>query len=123
MPRLYEVAATAALAAHLIWIGFLIFGGWIFRRRFWIRVLHLAGVAAAALMGWLWVACPLTYAEQEFRQRAGLAEYAGSFLLHYLEKLIYPDLPVWVFDVLVAVLVAWNIVVYVRWPLAVKRSR
>lgn len=119
---MYEVAATAALAAHLIWIGFLIFGGWVFRRRFWLRVLHIVGVAAAAVMGWLWISCPLTYAEQEFRRRAGLADYAGSFILHYLETIIYPDLPFWVFDVLLATLVIWNLAVYIRWPLRRRKA-
>lgn len=120
MRLVYEIAAALALASHLAWILFLVFGGWIFRRHFWIRVAHLAGVAAAIAMGLLWISCPLTHLEQEFRRRAGLASYAGSFVMHYLETVIYPDLPFWVFNVALGVLAAWNVVVYVRWPFVLR---
>ena len=123
MRWLYQVAATAALAAHFAWILFLVFGGWVFRRRFWVRVAHLVGVVAAVAMGWLWIACPLTHLEQEFRRKAGLESYAGSFIMHYLETIIYPDLPFWVFNVALGVLLVANVAVYIRWPLVLKRQR
>jgi len=35
--------------------------------------------------------CPLTIAEQWLRRGAGPASYQGSFLIHYLEIVVYPD--------------------------------
>src|SRR5713101_3237692 len=37
--------------------------------------------------------CPLTPAENWLRTRAGLGPYQGGFLLHYLDALVYPDVP------------------------------
>jgi hypothetical protein len=36
-----------------------------------------------------WV-CPLTYLEDRWRRRAGLAGYEGGFIEHHLLPLIYP---------------------------------
>jgi hypothetical protein len=37
--------------------------------------------------------CPLTILEQWLEARAGGTPYQRGFLVHYLDKLIYPDLP------------------------------
>ena len=37
--------------------------------------------------------CPLTPAENWLRTRAGIGSYQGGFLLHYLDALVYPDIP------------------------------
>jgi hypothetical protein len=43
--------------------------------------------AAIELTGWI---CPLTPLENRFRQAAGEAGYAGSFIDHYLLPILYP---------------------------------
>lgn len=40
--------------------------------------------------------CPLTLAEQYFEARAGAPSYQGSFLMRYLDAIVYPNLPYWV---------------------------
>lgn len=40
--------------------------------------------------------CPLTLAEQYFESGAGPTAYHGSFLLHYLDAIVYPNVPDWV---------------------------
>jgi hypothetical protein len=41
----------------------------------------------------------LTAVETVLRRRAGDATYAGSFIAHWMEELLYFDAPVWVFTV------------------------
>jgi hypothetical protein len=36
--------------------------------------------------------CPLTDLENWFEGKAGVQPYQGGFLLHYLDKLVYPDI-------------------------------
>ena len=58
-----------------------------------LAALHIASVIygiVAELGPW---PCPLTLAENFFEARAGLAPYEGPFLLHYLDALVYPNLP------------------------------
>lgn len=37
--------------------------------------------------------CPLTLAEQYLETRAGSSAYQGSFLLHWLDAMVWPNLP------------------------------
>ncbi len=85
--------AVAVLATHLAWIGWVIFGVLVTRRRKWLARLHIIsllysiGIEAG---GW---PCPLTDLEQWAQQQAGIRPYRGDFLVHYLERVIYPDIP------------------------------
>jgi len=77
----------------LIWIGAA--AGWRWVRNLWFRVAHLAAivfVAAEALLG-IW--CPLTLWEAQLR--GGDAE--KSFVAQWVHRLLYYDLPEWVFAV------------------------
>lgn len=58
---------------------------------FWFRTLHAAGILLVSLFPLLGRYCPLTIWENYLRQKSGSA-YEGGFILHYLEKLIYPDI-------------------------------
>ncbi|MFQ5723235.1 MAG: DUF2784 domain-containing protein [Terriglobia bacterium] len=89
--NVYYILALAALTLHLLWIGWVLLGWLVTRHRPWLRGFHLASLVYAILIETVGFPCPLTYAEQFFRRRAGLTSYEGSFLLHYLESLIYPD--------------------------------
>jgi len=82
------------LAVHLIWIGWVIFGALWTRGRPWWSALHIAalvwGIFAEA-GPW---PCPLTQAEDWALARAGMEGLRGGFLEHYLELIVYPNLPV-----------------------------
>jgi len=91
--NLLTMLAAAALALHLIWVLWVALGWLVTRRRPLLRWLHIASVAYGLFITLAPWPCPLTVAEQRLRQRAGLAPYEGSFLLHWLEALVYPDLP------------------------------
>ena len=60
-------------------------------------VLTLAAIAVVAAEAWLGVVCPLTTLEMWFRSRARAATYNGSFIEHWLQRLLYYDAPAWVF--------------------------
>jgi len=88
----YGMLALMVLIAHLAWIIWVIAGCW-FARSGWLARLHVISLAYSIFIeasGWY---CPLTYVEQWAQLRAGKSAYTGDFLVHYLEKLIYPAVP------------------------------
>jgi hypothetical protein len=87
----YEILAGTTLALHLAFITWVLFGWLVTPGRRWLRGLHVGSVLYGAfIMASPW-ACPLTYAENYFKRRAGLDPYADPFLIHYLEALVYPE--------------------------------
>ena len=86
---------TAGLFA--IWLGSWRKWGWI--RHPWFRWTHLGCVGIIVGQSWLGQLCPLTIWEMALREKAGEATYAGSFISHWMEELLYIDAPMWVFTV------------------------
>jgi hypothetical protein len=92
--------AKLVTAIHLLWILFMLLGFFwtliaLFAHRrffdfFWFSTLHLAGILFVATLALMQKYCPLTILENYFRQESDAA-YAGGFIRHYLEKLVYPD--------------------------------
>ena len=85
---------NAVLAVHLIWIAWVIFGAiWTRGRPGWsvFHVLAIVWGIIAEVGPW---PCPLTLAEQWAMTQAGMHGFRGDFLEHYLELIIYPNLPV-----------------------------
>ncbi len=91
---LYKVLADIVVFVHFLWILFLIFGGLIGIKIRMVKVAHVAGLIFAALIqvvGWY---CPLTDLEVWLRSKESPgAAYGGSFIIHYLEKIIYIEVP------------------------------
>lgn len=109
-----KFVATAILSAHLLWILAVIVGAAFTRgRRVWstLHILSLIWGIVVEVGPW---PCPLTLAEQYFEARAGIQAYQGSFLLHYVDKLVYPDLPWWVIGTVGATVCAANLGIYLR---------
>ncbi len=69
------------------------FGALFTRARPLPRWLHLGSLVWGVLVEILPWPCPLTPAENWLRTRAGIGSYQGGFLLHYLDALVYPDVP------------------------------
>ena len=90
---MHQALADAMLLTHLAFISWVIFGALATRARPWLAALHIVSVVygiVAELGPW---PCPLTLAENFFESRAGLVPYQGPFLLHYLDAMVYPNLP------------------------------
>ena len=111
---MYRLLAAGVLAVHLAWILWIIFGALFTRRRKWLARIHIVSLLYSIVIEAGSSPCPLTSLEQEAQQRAGLTPYQGDFLIHYLERVIYPDVP---YAVLVPAAVAvcvFNLAVHVR---------
>ena len=86
----YRLLADGVLLLHLLFILFVIGGGWLVLR--WPRLVwaHLPAAlwgALIELVGWI---CPLTPLENALRGMAGEAGYGGGFVEHYLLPIVYP---------------------------------
>lgn len=88
--------AFVMLGLHLVWLGWVLLG-WLFTQgRPPLRWLHIGSLLYGIFITLGPWPCPLTLAEQHFQRRAGLTPYETSFLEHYVDALVYPDVPlVW----------------------------
>lgn len=97
----YKIIADVIVVVHFIWIVFMLFGffltvyGFFWEKFFdwWLfRTLHLSGILFVGMLTLLQRFCPLTILENLSRARySPEATYPGSFIVYYIEKLVYPD--------------------------------
>ena len=88
---MFRALAFVMLAIHLLWLAWILLGWLVTRRRQLLRWLHIGSLAWGIVVSILPWTCPLTFAENYFERRAGLASYDKSFLEHYVELLVYPE--------------------------------
>ena len=103
----YRSLADFVLVMHVGFVAFVIVGllsifvggvcGWGWIRNPWFRAFHLAAIGLVVAQAWLEVICPLTTLEMYLRGKAGDSTYSGSFIGHWLQKLLYYEAPQWVF--------------------------
>ena len=108
-PALWLLTADVALLAHIFVVCFVVVGlvliltgklrRWSWVKNPWFRAAHLATIAVIVLQSWFGVVCPLTTLEMWCRARAGEAVYAGTFISHWMQQLLYYEAPPWVFAV------------------------
>ncbi|HSC78006.1 MAG TPA: DUF2784 domain-containing protein [Candidatus Acidoferrales bacterium] len=89
--RIYHVLAVVAFTLHAAWILWVLLGWLATRKRPVLRWLHIGSVVYAILIEVVLFPCPLTLLENWSLQRAGEKPYEESFLIHYFESVIYPD--------------------------------
>jgi hypothetical protein len=119
---LYLVAADITLFLHVSFVAFVVVGlalifvgkvrAWECVRNPWFRWIHLAAISIVVLQSWFGVICPLTTLEMALRSRAGGSVYPGAFMAHWLEEILYYDLPAWVFAICYT---AFGALVLVSW--------
>lgn len=102
------VFVVGGLAAVLVgnWLGWRWVNGW------WFRLIHLMAIAGIVTQSWLGKLCPLTTLESGLRARAGDSGYAGSFIEHWLGRVMFFEAPLSVF---VLAYTAFAIVVLASW--------
>jgi hypothetical protein len=118
----YQLLADGVLVAHFVAVVFVVGGlffiiagglrGWPLARSPWFRVAHLGAIAIVVAQSWFGADCPLTTLETWLRTRAGQMGYAGSFIEHWIGRLIYWQAPAWIFSLVYSmfgavVLAAW----------------
>lgn len=113
---LYSRLAVSVLVLHLLFILWVLFGALIARSRPWLRWLHILCLVWGVLIAVLPWPCPLTPLENWLESRAGVEPYHGGFLLHYLDALVYPDIPPILLTVASIAVCALNLGLYVWRP-------
>lgn len=104
--------ALLILAVHLVWLVLIVFGAlWTSGRPVWSGLHILALIWGIVVEVGPWP-CPLTLAEQYCELRAGEVAYQGSFLLHYLDGIVYPNLPIWLLTGIGVSVCALNLGIY-----------
>ncbi len=87
----YRLLADATLVLHLAFIAFALFGGVLVLYYPKLLRLHLAALGWGVLVQWANWICPLTPLENQLRQLGGQAGYAGGFIEHWLNPVLYPE--------------------------------
>jgi hypothetical protein len=113
-PDLYSALATAVLVLHALFIVWVVFGALLTRSRPILRWLHIVSLVWGLLTELLPWPCPLTLIENCLEQKAGVDPYQGGFLLHYLDKLVYPDISATALTVAGVIVCAFNLALYGR---------
>jgi len=98
---LYKIIADIIVVLHFIWIILMLLGFFLtifgfFRKKifdWWLfRTLHLLGILFVGILTLLRRFCPLTILENISRVKYDPeSTYPGSFIVHYIENLVYPD--------------------------------
>ena len=106
----FLLLADSILFIHVLVVVFVVFGlllfllggafNWKWVRNSWLRLAHLVCIAVVVSQAWAGVVCPLTTLEMWLRQKAGDTTYSGSFIAHWLDSILYYDLPAWVFTLI-----------------------
>jgi predicted branched-subunit amino acid permease len=109
----YKLAADFVVLIHFLWIIFLIFGVFLGKKQQAVKVFHISGLGFAVIIqifGWY---CPLTHLEIWLRQRHDpLFTSSGSFIVYYMEKLIYIALTPGIIFVLTLILISISAYLY-----------
>ncbi len=108
-PTIFLLAADVILLLHVLFVAFVVMGlllivvgkvrAWSWIRNPWFRLIHLAAITVVMILSWLGLICPLTTIEMALRSRAGDTVYTGSFISHWLERILYYQVPPWIFVV------------------------
>lgn len=113
---LFLYLANAVVVVHFAFVIFVVAGGLLLYRWWWVVCLHLPALIWGALVEFTHWICPLTYLEDAWRERAGLAAYQGDFVTHYLLPILYPaQLTAHIQLMLGALVIGINVIIYGLW--------
>ena len=88
---LYRVAADLVVIVHLIFVLFVLFGGFLMMKNRKWALLHLPAAVWASAIEFRGGVCPLTPLENWLRVKGGRGVYGEGFVEHYLVPAIYPS--------------------------------
>lgn len=90
--NVYSALAVFVLFLHALFIVWVVFGAFVTCSRPALRWLHVASLVWGILTELLPWPCPLTVLENWLEAKSDVQPYQGGFLLHYMDKLVYPDI-------------------------------
>jgi hypothetical protein len=122
----YRILADIIVVIHFVWILFMLIGfiftlcGFFWKSFFdrWLfRTLHLFGIAYVSLLAIMGKYCPLTLWENILRAKYDPAlTYPGSFMIHYAEKLVYPDINPLIIRIPTTFIAVFTVVIFIIKP-------
>lgn len=90
--NIYLALAESVLVIHVLFILWVIGGVLVVRRYPSLQWVHIGSLVYGIFIEVVpWPPCPLTILEQVLVDRAGFSAFHGSFLLHYLDAFVYPN--------------------------------
>ena len=126
MRNSYPMLADAVLLLHLLFVLFVVVGlvlivaggylRWSWARNLWFRLVHLAGIVVVVAQSWIGLICPLTTLEMWLREQAGQTAYAGSFIQHWVSRVLYYDAPTWMFMLAYSLFGCLVVIAWLRFP-------
>ena len=129
----YGLLADALGVIHAAFVLFVIGGlalilaGWRLRWRWTeglaFRIAHLAAITVVVLQTWLGQLCPLTIWENQLRRLASEEGVGASFIAYWLDRLLYWQLPSWVFLAVYTIFGALVLATFVWYPPKRRRLR
>ena len=121
---MYSLLADIILIVHTLFILFVVLGfvliviglvrDWRWVLNFWFRLAHILAIGVVTVQTVCGNYCPLTLWETQLRQAAGERFYSTSFVQYWIQRLIYYDVPLWIFSIVygvftLLVLFAWMV--------------
>ncbi len=124
---IHKLLISIIIIIHFLYILFMLFGfifnlyGLLFNKKllnyFYLRVFHFIGIIFVFSLELLWKYCPLTFIENYlYRKLAPHHTYQESFIIHYLEKIIYPDVNPLIIIVPTGVLAVVTLLIFIIYP-------
>jgi hypothetical protein len=112
----YRVLAGMFLGLHFAYLVYLVLGGFLAWRWTWTVWPHVLAAGWGVIVVAFSPTCPLTWAEDWARKRAGEPGLTHGFIDRYLTDVVYPERYTQLVRVLVAVavLVSW-LGAYAHW--------
>ncbi len=112
---IYKVLADVVVFIHFLWIIFLVFGAFLGVRNMAVKIFHISGLVFAFIIQTSDWFCPLTYLEVWLRTKhnPGLT-YTGSFIIHYVEDVVYIEIPHYLILIFTILLCGFNAWMYLR---------
>ncbi len=133
----YHFLADLVAVVHFGYVAFVVLGlvailaglvrQWAWTRNFWFRTIHLLLIAVVVIESLGGIVCPLTTWERALRGLDAEAGQPGSFVGRIVNRLLFFDLPEWVFRVLHCMFGAAVLMTFVlappRWPWSKTHAR
>ena len=110
----YSGLAISVLFLHALFILWVVFGVLLTRSHPILRWLHVGSLVWGILTELLPWPCPLTLLENWLEGKARVEPDQSGFLLHYLDKLVYPDIPSTMLTIAAVIICALNLAFYGR---------
>ncbi len=83
-----------------IWTGYFAGFGSIHNPVF--RYAHMAAMGIVVLESLFGIICPLTWIENQLRMNSGNSVYEEGFIPYWIHRLLFYDLPPWIFTIIYA---------------------